>query len=476
MDIITIFQTLFRWGMLALAGGVMILLTLGCIYLIYKKVFRGKKSVTKVQAISAGLLCAWLLLVLALTSLSRGSNFTGAINLDFLSGYISAWNNWSISELQLIIFNMLMFAPLGFLLPLLWKKAEKFGVTLIASLGLTGFIEVFQLLTGTGIFELDDLFHNLIGSLFGYFCVMAVITAIREKTIRFAPIAKAFAIPCVISLILGGIFYAYDQQPYGNMSVLPAVKQDMSVVQIVKEWEPSKQNTTAAIYKNRFTQDNAYLEKIKSGLAELEHLKFSNETRREDENLGYLGKNANGTDCRIIFFFRTGEWNYTTFTENPAQLTEELAQQLRNRYENWMKELELLPQDAKLSIQNGDTLRWDAVPIQDASTESKGFQKGSIMIQFDDSGELANFFYQITWNDYVATEEIISQSQAYAQVQAGNFEQYVPFQPQDRLVINKCELAYLYDTKGFYQPVYEFSGYINNSENLWVCRIPALIQ
>lgn len=31
--------------------------------------------------------------------------------------------------------------------------------------------------------------------------------------------------------------------------------------------------------------------------------------------------------------------------------------------------------------------------------------------------------------------------------------------------------TYIYDTKGFYQPVYEFSGYINNRENLWcVCQ------
>ena len=29
-------------------------------------------------------------------------------------------------------------------------------------------------------------------------------------------------------------------------------------------------------------------------------------------------------------------------------------------------------------------------------------------------------------------------------------------------------------SKGFYQPVYEFNGYINQSDNLWSCRIPAL--
>lgn len=108
MDMITITQALLRWGIPAAAGGILALLALACVYLIYKKAFRGKRSVTKIQAICAGLLCCWLLLVLGLTFLSRGSNFTGAFNIDFLSGYISAWNHWSISGLQLIIFNMLI--------------------------------------------------------------------------------------------------------------------------------------------------------------------------------------------------------------------------------------------------------------------------------------------------------------------------------------------------------------------------------
>lgn len=474
MDVITIFQTLFRWGIFALAGGIGALIIAVGAYQIYKKAFHGKKSITKVQAVSAGLLCCWFILVLCLTSLSRGSNFTGSFNIDFLSGYISAWNQWSVSELQLILFNMLMFAPLGFLLPLLWRKAEKFWVTFAISLSVTIFIEVFQFFTGTGIFELDDLFHNLIGSLFGYFCMMAILMLVREKTIRFAPIGKILIIPCAISLTLGVVFYIYDHQPYGNMSILPSVKQDMSEVKIVTDWEPSEQSAAAAIYKNKYAEDKTYLDQIKSGLEKLENLTFSNSTRREDENLGYLGTDADGTECRLIFFYRSGEWSYTTFSENAAQLTEENIRELKSRYENWMWELDLLPENVEFSVQNGDTLRWDAAPTEDISAGNEAFQNGSVMIQFDESGRLIDFFYQICWNEYVTSEEIISESQAYEQVKEGNFEQYVSFQPGDTLYVDNCQLTYLYDTKGFYQPVYEFSGYINSSDNLWVCRIPAL--
>lgn len=473
MDMITILQALLRWGSPALAGGIAVFLVLASAYLIYKKVFHGKKTITKMQAVCSVLLCCWLLLVLGLTSLSRGANYTGELNVDFFSGYISAWNNWSISELQLIIFNMLMFAPLGFLLPLLWKKAEKIWVTLAVSLGLTTMIEVMQLLTGTGIFEFDDLFHNTVGGLFGYFCIMAILTPIKEKTIRFAPIAKVLMIPCVVSLILGAVFFVYNRQPYGNMDILPAVKQDMSVVQIAPELKLSDKATSASIYKNGRAEDKAYIQGIQSGLSELENVTFSGVTRREDENYVYTGRDANGNEFQMNFFFRSGQWSYTTYAESVAMLTEETAEQYRNRYETWMKENDLLPDNAVFSVQNNNTLRWEIVPKQDISAGDKAFQNGSVMMQFDENGTLIDLSYQISWNEYVTTGDIISPKEACAQVEVGNFEQYVPFQQGDVLHIEECELMYIYDTKGFYQPVYQFIGYINSIESPWVCQIPA---
>lgn len=369
---------------------------------------------------------------------------------------------------------MLMFAPLGFLLPVIWKKAERLWITFAVSLGLTILIEVTQLLTGTGIFELDDLFHNAIGSLFGYFCIMAILMPIREKTLRFAPIAKVLLIPCVISLILGAVFFAYDHQPYGNMSILPAVKQDMSVVQITTELKLSDKETIVPIYKNKYTDDKTYIQNIRSGFAELEKLTFSNTTRREGENYVYIGTDAEGNEFQMNFFFRSGQWSYTTYAENTALLTEETAQQYRNRYETWMKENGLLPDNAVFSVQNNNTLRWDVAPEHDFSTGDEAFQNGSAMIQFDENGAVIDLFYQISWNEYVTTETIISPNEAYSQVESGNFEQYVPFQQGDTLCIEECELAYVYNTKGFYQPVYQFSGYINSTENPWICQIPAL--
>lgn len=473
MDIITIVQAILPWAFPALVGAAAFLALLSGGYWIYRKKFRGQKRLTRGQVFSGFLLCGWLLVVLGLTSLSRGANYSGQINLDLFSGYISAWNNWSVTELQLILFNILMFAPLGFLLPLVWKRAEKVWVTLGLSLGVTAFIEVFQLATKTGIFELDDLFHNLLGSLAGYFCVMAVLTFTRERTFRFAPLAKALAIPALLGLGVGAAVLAYEAQPYGNMTILPAEPQDMSQVRILESWKTAGIGDSASVYKNKYAEGEEYLDKVRAGLAELEQLTFQGPARREDENLGYTGIDGEGTPFRLLFFFRTGEWSYTTFPENTARLTEETAKELRTRYEAWMKEMELLPENAVFSVQNGDTLRWDVAPGGEISGTDQPFQSGNVMIQLDESGALGSFYYQICWNEYAATEPILSAEEAYAQVKAGNFQQYLPFQPGDQLYVEECTLTYLYDTKGFYQPVYQFSGYINDQENTWSCMVPA---
>ena len=370
---------------------------------------------------------------------------------------------------------MLMFAPLGVLLPLLWKGAEKLWITLIVSLAVSASIEVYQLFTGTGIFELDDLLHNLIGSLFGYFCIMAVLTMIRERSIRPAPIAKALLIPCVIGLTLGIVNYVYHSRPYGNMSIQPAVRQDMSSIRIIADLRLSDQEPTASVYQNIHAEDLSYIQDIRSALATSEGLTFSKIARREDENIGYTGTGSNGTAFQTTFFFRTGGWHHTT-SSSAARSTDEEIQQARERYENWMQELDLLPNDVTFSVQNGDTLRWDidGAPAQDLSTRSGPFQQGLVLIQLDGSGALCNFLYLIDWNEYVAKESIISEQEAFAQVEAGYFSQYVPFQPGDTLYVNECELTYLYDTKGFYRPVYEFSGYLNDVEDLWSCYISAI--
>ena len=54
----------------------------------------------------------------------------------------------------------------------------------------------------------------------------------------------------------------------------------------------------------------------------------------------------------------------------------ETAQQYRNRYETWMRENNLLPDNAVFSVQN-NTLRWDVASKQNITRGDKEFgEKG----------------------------------------------------------------------------------------------------
>ena len=66
------------------------------------------------------------------------------------------------------ILNAVMFAPFGFLLPVLWCKCRKWKVTVLAGFLLSLTIEVLQMFCFRAT-DVDDLLMNTLGAGFGYF-------------------------------------------------------------------------------------------------------------------------------------------------------------------------------------------------------------------------------------------------------------------------------------------------------------------
>jgi glycopeptide antibiotics resistance protein len=63
--------------------------------------------------------------------------------------------------------NILLFIPLGFLLPLLVKRFRNIFLIVLTGFLLSVFYECTQLLTGIGIFDVDDMILNTFGTLLG---------------------------------------------------------------------------------------------------------------------------------------------------------------------------------------------------------------------------------------------------------------------------------------------------------------------
>lgn len=67
-----------------------------------------------------------------------------------------------------ILGNILAFAPLGFMLPLLNKRYQNFFRITFLCLFFSTSVEVVQLLLKVGIFDVDDILMNTIGGVLGY--------------------------------------------------------------------------------------------------------------------------------------------------------------------------------------------------------------------------------------------------------------------------------------------------------------------
>ena len=64
--------------------------------------------------------------------------------------------------------NVIMFLPLGFFVSFLWERLRRFSLFLPAVLAVILGIELTQLLTALGCFDVDDIFLNVIGAYMGY--------------------------------------------------------------------------------------------------------------------------------------------------------------------------------------------------------------------------------------------------------------------------------------------------------------------
>lgn len=94
--------------------------------------------------------------------------------------YLGFWQPFYINFLG----NIILFLPIGFLLPLLFRKMESFPYTVIAGLSTSLFIEVMQLPQNRSS-DVDDLWLNTLGALIGYLFYLFIKS-------RFSKFTEAF--------------------------------------------------------------------------------------------------------------------------------------------------------------------------------------------------------------------------------------------------------------------------------------------
>ena len=87
---------------------------------------------------------------------------------------------YKLNSVENLAGNLIVFVPLGFLLPLISGEFRRFSDVLLNVFTFSLGIEVFQLFSAFGAFDVDDILLNCLGASVGYWIYMAW-TFFRKK-------------------------------------------------------------------------------------------------------------------------------------------------------------------------------------------------------------------------------------------------------------------------------------------------------
>ena len=83
--------------------------------------------------------------------------------------YIRYYDMPGIRSFSNLFGNVLIFVPVGILLPIVHRASRNIGIMLLNAFLLIVGIEVFQLFSNFGAFDVDDIILNCFGALIGWF-------------------------------------------------------------------------------------------------------------------------------------------------------------------------------------------------------------------------------------------------------------------------------------------------------------------
>ena len=143
-----------------------------------------KEKKKQYRAIILTTLFIWFVFVLFLTVLGRmpfeGQHFQPEVLWSYRSVQLN--EAWFVRQ---ILGNVAMYIPFGLIFPFLFKDKldgwKVFIITLLAGIVLSFFTESIQYIFKIGLFEFDDIIHNMLGTVIGFILYRVVAHNIYKK-------------------------------------------------------------------------------------------------------------------------------------------------------------------------------------------------------------------------------------------------------------------------------------------------------
>ncbi len=191
MNISTVLSLAFSFA----SVGILIVMTLLSLFLfgyfvIYRKWMKGQKKLSGRRVAWWCVFFCYCFIVLSATLFMR---YPKAKNDQVYPLFYSYYESLILGDMgswRNILYNYAMFMPLGFLLPLGWKKMQSSRWILFTGFLCSLLIECTQLLTRRGMFEADDLLGNTLGALLGFGLFLLLRKLIKSVQKKSSPVGK----------------------------------------------------------------------------------------------------------------------------------------------------------------------------------------------------------------------------------------------------------------------------------------------
>lgn len=462
-----VIQLARRYMLVGIIGSIFLMsLFLIGYFLVYKKKVKDTKKLKVSKVILWSIFLIYMIVVLGATIGHRVSGYE-SVNLHLFSSYKDAYNNFSLREWRYIILNILMFVPIGFMFPLLFKKCECWYITYLGCFAITLFIEILQLISKRGIFEIDDIINNTLGGAIGYGIVMIFISLFKRKKVSQEHkilITASYQIPLIVIIIfISVVFIKYDKQELGNLSIRNSYNINMSTIDVTTDINIDNKLKKAYVYKTYIGNKEDAINLANKIFSKL------NTTIDESQNDEY--------DDTIVFKSKNGEYslwvNYKGFTtwftdfsqfdsKGKENLTYKEVQVLLSKFD-----IEL-PEDAdfKDNEDGNYSILLNMVKSKDV------YLDGELRCTISENDIVSDITNNIISYKPYKEYDILSLKEAYDNILKGNFRLNDVLNKNSNINVKEYSLIYQLDSKGYYQPVYDFTVNINGE--ITHIYIPAL--
>ena len=407
------------------------------------------------RAIALLLLVIWFGLTLFVT-LFRGESGARQWNFHLFLAWKEAWNQFALRAWLNVLLNIALFVPLGSLLPLLFRVFRNWYAVLLAGFGASLAIELAQLATARGMFDIDDLFTNALGTMIGWSIVMLVLSALERKNGWKVQNIAYLSVPMALILVLAGIFIGYAVKPYGNLQDAPAVTANLKNVRWKLGFTPQEEPVTAWVYEvGRL--DQAACEQFGTQFAQ--SVGFSIEDIYYYDDTIWFGNHSSGD---FLFVNRLdGTWEYNLGRETAPVFDVHPEEVRSGDILDALHQLGIeVPEDIQFTIQSPDeneffTASAEVKLVPGAEKQWYGTLQCDLHYQ-DGKTELDQIDYRIVTLLPCREESILSPAQAVQELYDGHSFQgrILEYSQVSQVTVLSCALEWKGDTKGFYQPVY----------------------